>query len=144
MLAWILSSPCERQRRIRGVENGKRSTIFDIENSLLERLLLVLILLVLKIIRNVQYPRRNGLLCVSGHISSLVSLMLFGIPTKERKSAFPLILQRFLFSTLNPSNPFKSVSGKGAGVYPSHSSHCWPELMGKHKISAAVQAVHHF
>lgn len=103
-----------------------------------------LILQILKIIRNMQYPRRNGLLCVSGHISSLVSFMCFGISTKEKKSAFPLILQRFLFSTLNPSNPFKLVSGKGAGVYPGHPSHCWPELMGKHKMSAAVQAVHHF
>lgn len=103
-----------------------------------------LLLLVLKIIRNVQYPRRTGLLCVSGHISSCYSLRFFGIPTKERQSAFPLILQRFLFSTLNPSNSFKLVSGKGAGVYPSHLSHCWPELTGKHKMSAAIQAMQHF
>lgn len=77
-------------------------------------------------------------------VSLVTSLLLYplcflGIPTKERKSAFPLILQRFLSFTLNPQNPFKSFSGKGAGVYPSHPSHCWPELMGKHKMSAAAQ-----
>lgn len=41
MLAWILSSPSERQRGVRGIENRKRSTRFAIENSLLERPLLV-------------------------------------------------------------------------------------------------------
>lgn len=61
---------------------GERNIISGIDNSLPGRLLLV------QYTRNMQWPKKNRSLWVSGHIASSVSLMICGISPQERKSAF--------------------------------------------------------